>query len=294
MKNKKIIFLFICILITPFFLIYKTQATQKRSLAWRILEKRIRGEILSFRGETGIVIKDLNNGKQIFYQANKFFPSASLVKIPIMAAAFSAIKEGKIKTDEKLRLRREYKVLGSGQLKYMREGRLLSIAQLLELMITESDNTATNMLIEHLGFNYLNNCFKRLGLKNTNLARKMMDFSYRKNGIENYTTAWDTAYLLEKIYRKQLLNTAISNKCLELLKLQKMQDRIPAMLPADTVVAHKTGLEKGICHDAGIVFTKNGDFLICVLVKHKNKTARLAKKFIARISFLTYKYYQDF
>jgi beta-lactamase class A len=121
----------------------------------------------------------------------------------------------------------------------------------------------------------------------------MMDFSDRKNGIENYTTARDISYILEKIYRGELINQKISKQCLELLQRQKMRDRIPARLPANTIVAHKTGLERGICHDAGIVFTPNGDFLICVLVKHKNKTARPAKKFIAQLAFLAYNYYTE-
>lgn len=295
MRNKKLIFLliFIIILITPLFLIYKTHAAVKRNLAWKVLEKRIKKEICSFRGEVGVVIKDLNNGKQILYEQNKFFPSASLVKIPIMASCLYALEEGKINLKEKLFLMHEYKVSGSGQLKNMAEGCMLTVEELIELMITESDNTATNMLIGRLGFDYLNNTFKKLGLKGTNLSRKMMDFSNRRNGVENYTTAADIAYLLEKIYHQELLSADISKKCLELLKLQKLRDRIPAKLPPDTLVAHKTGLERGICHDGGIVFTDHGDFLICVLVKHKNKTARQAKKFIAQLAFLTYNYYQD-
>ena len=131
-------------------------------------------------------------------------------------------------------------------------------------------------------------------MANTNLSRKMMDFSERRAGIENCTTADDIAYILDKIYHQELINNDISKKCLGLLKLQKIKDRIPAKLPPDTVVAHKTGLERGICHDAGIVFTDKGNFLICVLTRHKNKTSRLAKKFIAQISFLTYKYSQGF
>lgn len=69
-----------------------------------------------------------------------------------------------------------------------------------------------------------------------------------------------------------------------------MRDRIPKRLPADTVVAHKTGLENGVCHDVGIVFTSGGDFLICVLTKHNEKTSLLAKKLIIDIAKSVYDY----
>ena len=75
---------------------------------------------------------------------------------------------------------------------------------------------------------------------------------------------------------------------------QKVNDRIPKKLPAGVTVAHKTGLENGLCHDAGIVYTDKGDFLICVLTKHKNKSAREAKALIADISFAAYNYYGGF
>lgn len=306
MKDKKTIFIliFIITLITPLYFFYKTHTDlsgikrnkfvlQKRNITWEVLEKRIKNKIIAFKGEVGIVIKDLSSARVILYEQNKLFPSASLVKIPIMASCFYAVGNRKINLEEKISLKTTHKAPGSGLLKNMPVGREFTMRELIELMIAQSDNTAANMLIERLGYDYINDSFKKLGLLNTNLSRRMMDFRNRKEGVENYTTASDISYILEKIYRKELLNKDISRKCLELLKDQKIRDRIPAMLPANTTVAHKTGLERGICHDAGIVFTNNGDFLICVLVKHKYKTANQSKKFIARIAFLTYNYYQD-
>ncbi len=159
-------------------------------------------------------------------------------------------------------------------------------------MITESDNSAANALIDCLGFDVLNSYFKKIGLRNTNILRKMMDFEERKEGRENYTTARDMAYLMRRLYCKDFLNKGVSTQCLKLLEQQKINDRIPKRLPKDGMrIAHKTGLEKHICHDVGIVFSPNGDFLICVLIKHKDKTAVSAKKLISDIALLTYNYY---
>lgn len=306
MKNKYKIFLliFIAVIAISLYLAYKTHADyagvrksrlslRKRNLAWQALDKKVTDEVNNFHAEVGVIIKDLNQGWQIIHRQNKLFPAASLVKIPIMFSCFYAAENGKISLEGKVPLNDTYKVPGSGWLKNIRGEAEFSVAQLIDLMITESDNTAANMLIDLLGLDYLNKSFKKFGLRNSNLSRKMMDFSDRRDGIENYTTARDISYILEKIYRGELINQKISKQCLELLERQKMRDRIPARLPSDTIIAHKTGLERGICHDAGIVFTPNGDFLICVLVKHKHKTARPAKKFIARIAFLAYNYYTE-
>ncbi len=169
----------------------------------------------------------------------------------------------------------------------------LSIERLIGLMIYESDNTATNILTNLLGIEYLNNAFKAFGLKNTDLSRKIADYHLREKGIENYTTAEDMALILEKIYRRILVNKDISEKCIGILKLQRINDRIPKYLPVDIVIAHKTGLEAGICHDVGIVFTRRGDFLISVLTKHKDSNSNPAKEFIAKVALYTYNYFEQ-
>jgi beta-lactamase class A len=266
---------------------------EKRKITWKILDGQIREASLDFNGEVGIFIKDLTSNWQIGINQDRLFPSASLVKIPIMAACFSAANEGKIKLNEVLIFKAQDRSLGSGKLKEAPTGTKLSINKLIELMISESDNTAANMLIKRLGFDYLNSCFKRLRLNNTNICREMMDFKSRKAGRENFTTVSDLVSLLERIYHGRLINKFYSKMCLEYLKKQKIRDRIPAKLPPDTEIAHKTGLERGLCHDAGIVFVPGGDFLICVLTKHHHKTAKLAKEFIAQIALKTYNYYRN-
>ncbi|MDD5730274.1 MAG: class A beta-lactamase-related serine hydrolase [Candidatus Omnitrophica bacterium] len=266
---------------------------ERKHQAWVILRQTVENEMNSFNGDAGIIIKDLKNNWEIDYQKDKLFPSASLAKIPIMAACFQAIRDAKLSLNDTIVLKASCKVPGSGRLKNMPSGTPLTVEELLELMITESDNTAANMIIGLLGFDYLNSYFKENGLEKTNLSRKMMDFRCRKQGIENYTTAEDITSILEKIYKKKFINAQISGQCLRILKDQKINDRIPKKLPQDAEVAHKTGLENNVCHDAGIVFTEKGDFLICVLTRHPGRSGP-AKRFISDIALNTYKYYQQF
>ena len=305
MGRKKIAFIFILIIGIGLgvYLSYKSYRAfgeikkrkillEKRKVSWIALKKSLESEVSNFKGEAAIIIEDLNMGWRISLNKDKLFPSASLVKIPIMAACFYAAHEGRISLKDNLTLKASSKVPGSGFLKNMAVGSKFSVEKLIELMITESDNTATNMLIDLLTFDYLNSFFKNAGLTHTNLSRKMMDFKYREKGVENYTTAADIAYILERIYRRRFLNKGISERCLALLLRQKVNDRIPAKLPSDVMVAHKTGLERHVCHDAGIVFIpQGGHFLICVLTESKSETKKV-KGFISNVSLYIYNSYQ--
>ena len=209
-----------------------------------------------------------------------------------MAACFLAAGEGRIKLDRNVALGSVDKLTGSGVLKDMPAGTTFSVERLTGLMIYDSDNTAANIVTNLLGIDYLNSTFRAFGLKNTELSRKIADYKLRDKGIENYTTADDMALLLEKIYRGTLDNKYVSDQCISMLKLTRMNDRIPKYLPVALTVAHKTGLENGVCHDAGIVFTCKGNFLICVLTKHVNSNSILSKEFIAKIALYTYKYFE--
>lgn len=262
------------------------------SARWARMESAVRKRINAFKGEIGLVIKDMKTGQCFEASADELFPSASMVKVPIMVACLKAEEEGRISPQERLKMTGADKTGGSGSLRRYRSGSSFTIDNLVELMVTRSDNTAANMIIDKLGFDYINGTFKEVGLEKTNLSRKLMDLRSRDRGVENLTTARETAEVLEKIYKKGCISPNVSDKCLEVLKQQKINDRIPRLLPRDAVVAHKTGLEREVCHDAGIVFTANGDFVISVFTKTWYKPV-YAKRFIARVAALVYEVYKD-
>jgi len=266
---------------------------ERRKAAWQELQQRLKVEINQFKGETGIVIKDLETGWEFSYEKTRLFPSASLAKIPLMAACFWAADQGRINLDRNIALKSSDKLTGSGVLKDMPAGATFSVERLIGLMIYDSDNTATNIVTNLLGIDYLNSAFRAFGLRNTELSRKIADYHSRDKGIENYTTAEDMALLLDKIYRRSLGNKSVSDQCISMLKLTRLNDRIPKYLPVDITIAHKTGLEKEVCHDAGIVFTRKGDFIIVVLTKHANSNSATSKEFIAKVSLYAYKYFEQ-
>ncbi|MEN3013335.1 MAG: serine hydrolase [Endomicrobiia bacterium] len=246
---------------------------------------------LSDNQKISLYIKDLSTDYTIRINSEELIPSASLVKIPIMAAVYYLTEKGKIFLDNELIYQRKHLCGGSGIIKNYKFGKKFKIRELVELMITISDNIATHMLIEYIGIKNLNEIFKELGLKNTNISRYVMDLRARDKGIENYTTAEDIGLLLEKIYKKELVSKNSSNEMLLFLMKQKISDRIPKKLPREVAVAHKTGLMRNVCHDAGIVYTRNGDFIICILTK--NLDSNLAKEIIAEVAYKTYSLYDN-
>lgn len=264
-------------------------ALERRQARWSALQQQIEAELLNFNGEVGLVIEDLKTGWRLTHQPERRFPSASLVKVAIMAGYFQAVHDGHLELGTRLRLKAADKVSGSGVLKERPAGSAFTVEELIGLMISESDNTATNLLIDRLGMRYFDRYFQEIGLRQTNLARKMMDVASRAKGVENYTTAAEVALLLERLYRQELVSPGWSRRGLELLKQQKRRDRIPAQLPPETVVAHKTGLERYLCHDAGIVFTDQSDFLIVVLTKSR-VSSQTAKTFIATLASRAHQY----
>lgn len=266
-------------------------ARHQREKRWNKLRQSLSARIRSFGGDAGVVIEDLQTGWRMVHHENRSYPAASIVKIPIMVACYQAAQEGRLNFDEPIALRASDKTPGSGQLDQLPNGTAVPVRQLIDLMITQSDNTAANALINRLGMEWLQNSFRRQGLSHTTLVRRMMDFSGRKKGIDNTTTPADIALILKRIYRSDKMNRRVSDECLQMLRRQKMHDRIPKKLPEGVVVAHKTGLERGVCHDAGIVSTPRGDYLIVVLTRHKAKWgAKPSKRLIADLARQVYDY----
>jgi beta-lactamase class A len=255
------------------------------------LQDDVRRHIVEWHTNCAVVVKDLSHpGVEYSFAPDKRFAAASIIKVHVLAAALKACKEGKLSLTQPVVISARDITGGSGTIKAMKLPVNLTVAQLLRGMIARSDNTAANKIISLLGFDYINQSCRELGANDTILRRSMMDFSRRRRGVENYTTAKDVVLILEKIYNGTLVNRDYSNFALSLLKEQEVNDRIPKYLPAGTVVAHKTGLEQRVVHDAGIVFSPHGDYIICVMTKDV-KNYKKSKNFIALLSRLVYNLY---
>jgi beta-lactamase class A len=216
----------------------------------------------AYPGHSGVVFVDLDNETRLDYEPDARFESASLVKLIILAHLYREFEVGHHSPDEKLVLLEKQKVGGSGHLKDEKEGSQHTLQSLAEAMITESDNTATQMLTDLLGRDKIAQTAKTLGLNSTTFERDIYDFAAIDAGNDNYITPRDAATFLCQLARQELPG---SQGMHEILERQKRNDMIGKDFPATVRVAHKTGELEGILHDAAIVYAPRGGFVLVAL-----------------------------
>lgn len=243
-------------------------------------------EIDSVDEEVSIIIKDLTNDRWILkYNEDRVFPSASLIKIPIMIEVLERVEKGELSLDKKIKIkaidRVDYSIISELTLKEY------TLIDLITLMIILSDNTATNVLIDLLGYEKINETVKKLNCNNTILKRKMMDFTAAKEGRENLTSPMDMALFMEKIYNKSIISPKICDVMIDILTRQKHRDMLPRYILDEVKIANKTGELSGINHDIGIFYLENINYLIGIFTTN-GKDDLVGKRTIGRISKLVY------
>lgn len=229
------------------------------------IDSQIKKECKDQNTYYSIYVKQLDSGEEAYLHPMRQ-KAASLIKIFIMAEAFNQKNQGKLDFNEVVTINKQDQYAW-GSLDKVPAGTRVTVGDLVEQMIVVSDNTATNILISKLGMDNVNALIKRLGCNETVLGRKMLDSAAAKAGHENYTSPRDMGIVLEKIYNKECIDPVSDQKMLDILSRQQWNERIPANLPHDLKIAHKTGELGGALHDVGIVFGRQHDYIICMMTK---------------------------
>ena len=257
---------------------------------WAEMVSKLEKLSVRHNGRVAIYLKDLRGGREWTYHPDDLFPSASLIKLPVMACVFNRMKEGGKTLDTPVTLRGRERVGGSGRLKWAPDGTRYTVREVLERMITESDNTAMRMLLDEVGFDYFARGFTaHLGLTYTQIHPEGLSLENRRIPNENYNTAREMGGLLERMYRGQLVDRFSSEMMLEYMKGLKTRKRLARALPVGWQLAHKTGLLRGACHDVGIVMTPQGEYVLAVLTG-QNANYTDAKEFIEKLAATSYRY----
>jgi len=235
-----------------------------------------------------IFIKDLKSNETCTINQTQVVPSASIIKLFIMAKAFQLACIGKLNLNDRISISKNDRVPYS-ILYVLDEKNTYTIRDLIILMIIQSDNTATNQLIHMLGMENINEFTRELGFKSTILRRKMMDFDARILGMDNYTTANDVARLLELLNSGELISKIYSDMMLDIMKMQLDNSMMNNYLPQELVVAHKTGDLPKIKHDVGIVYTSSKNYIFTMLT-WDGSSDNYSRDIIGKVSKITYDY----
>lgn len=236
----------------------------------------------------GMFFMEVDTGNYLDINGEKSFPAASTIKLPILMALFQAVDAGKVRLDETLTVKRGLMAGGSGVLQY-RPGAKLSVLKTATMMISISDNTATNMIINRLGGKTpLNSKFNSWGLRKTVIRRQLGDFKGA-----NTTSPADLVRLSALLAKHQLISETSRSKVLDILNQTENRKLLPAGLGKGAAIAHKTGTLGRLIGDAGIIEMPNGKLYLAGIFVKRSFNDRRARDFVQAVSKLTYKYIND-
>ncbi len=257
------------------------QAPKDSQPAAKNLKEAVDKALLGSEGTYALAIKNLKTGELYYLNEHKSFEAGSLYKLWVLVAAFNAVEKGTLAEDEVLSesvaiLNNTFGVAPDGA--ELTEGTVtLTVTQALEQMITISHNYAAYLLVEKIG--------------NPAIRAFLTAHGFTESSLNNppQTTPADLALFFEKLYQNQLANPESTEKMISILKRQTLNNKLPRYLPENTAVAHKTGEIDYLTHDAGIVYTDKGDYVIVVLSESDLPAG--AEERIAEVSKNVYDYF---
>jgi len=234
--------------------------------------------------DAGIFVYDIQTGRYAEINADKEFPAASIIKIPVLLELFKRVEMGLIDLKEEVPIQENDITDGSGLLQYRPAGTKFSVMDYARLMIQQSDNTATNVLLAKIGgVNDLNRNLRNWGFGSTYLANFLPDL----DGT-NITTPKDISTMLYNLDSTNFLDITSRAYIYQIMSHVKNRFLIQASLPDNVQFIHKTGDIRNMLGDAGIVILPDGrKYIISALVKRPSNSY-VAKQLIMDASKVTY------
>lgn len=253
------------------------------------LVREIETLIKDSKENVSILIKELNSKEEIYnFNSNKKIVSASTIKVPIMLAILDDVKNKNINLNDMI-LVTEDDILNDTEI-FENGEKYYSIKELINWMIIESDNTATNVLLKHFGMENINNYIVNvLKVKSTYLQRFMLDINAIENGLNNYMSQKDMLDIFTLLFNKEILNDELCDIAINILYNQRCQDQIMRYIFEPIKFAHKTGSLDYLNHDVGVMNINNKMVYIGISIYNSyNKKGN--KKLIGNIGKKIYNY----
>ncbi len=249
--------------------------------------KSLEGYLKGIPGKLAVYCKNLVTGEILDYNGDIPMMAASVIKIPVLIETFRQIQAGMLKKDQLYVLEEGDKLTSCGCLNRMHAGLNLTVQDLYNLMIILSDNTATNILIRLLGgTEEINGSLAKMGYQTCRVNRLLFDSEASDKGIENYVSGREIGDMLEKMYRGKMIDRKSSEEMLEIMKSQRLKNKIPFYFQGCVPIAHKTGEDDGITHDVGIIFGSQ-PFILCCMSNETDCTR--FNRFIQKLAWSLYR-----
>lgn len=266
------------------------------------LKDQITKELSKQPGTFAVAFKDLSTGEELFINKHELFHAASTMKTPVMVEVYKQAAEGKFSVKDSILIKNEFisifdgnifsidPAVDSDTLLYHEIGKKRTIYSLMYDMIIVSSNLATNLIIELVDAKNVTQTLREIGAKDIQVLRGVEDTKAFQAGMNNQVTAYDLMLVFEKIDNEELVNAEASMAMMDILLDQRFNDIIPAKLPKEVKVAHKTGSITGVQHDSGIVFLPDGRKYILVLLSKELTDADAGIEALATVSEMIYHY----
>jgi beta-lactamase class A len=240
-----------------------------------VLERAMEG----YAGVVGVAVRDLRSGQTLSLRGHEPFPSASLIKVAVLVTLLDEVHEGRMRLAEPITLVERDRVGGDGILKHMASGHQLTLEDAAWLMITISDNTATNLLIDKLDVRTVWRKMEALGLPRSKIHSKTyrretsmaMDSSV-KYGL-GVTTPDETVELLTLLHGGRAVSPALDSLALAMLRANQDDAKLARWLPADVPLANKSGTIERARNDCGILYGPAAPVALCVMTRENESTS---------------------
>ena len=237
---------------------------------------RLDQALIGVDGHVSVAVKDLGSGRGAALDGDREMPAASLYKLPVLYSVF----EAGLNMGEALPITDETRAYDAGTME-LGVGEMLTVAEALERMVTISDNTSAVMLGSRVGAGRINANIAALGMDTTHYSLERMN-----------TSALDMLHLLDVMATGNAVSPAASADMLHLLLRQRVNDRLPRLLPNDVQIAHKTGNLPGTVNDVGILYGPSSTVAIAVLISDTTDET-MAATGVARVGQAAYEYFGD-
>lgn len=239
------------------------------------LDDKIQAALAGFQGKAWIYAKNLDSGIDYSLRGDEQTRTASTIKLAIMAEAFRQVSQGKVAWTDELVLTKEKKQGGSGVLSEFSDNTKIDLRTALNLMIVVSDNTATNLVLDKIGTDNVNDFMDSLGLTDIRSMRKIGgggDSKAWKDDVRNRlfglgrSSPRQMVKLVEMMERGELVSREASAEMIAIMKRQQYKDGIGRGEPDTIPVASKSGALDRFRADVGIVYTRRGRIAMAIYI----------------------------